>query len=240
MNESALTRHLIELAPEAARSGWRCPDAALLAAYAEGRVAAAQRTSLEAHLADCNACLAQVVFLARSPEPQLLPAVPLRLLAQATAQERGSRRWELPALRGALVAALAALVFVLLPQPTHRGVGPSDSPPGRDAIVTEPLRGREATPVAPRLLTPFAGAVVGRPNLELRWVEVPGALFYSVQVLNGEGDIVWEAHTSETRLSVPREVRLEASRRYFAWVEARLPGGISMRSHASAFEVTSP
>jgi len=65
------------------RRGWRCPDTAQLAAYVDCRLEGAGRSHMEAHLSDCDFCLAQVSFLARSadwPEPA---AVPPQLLIKA-------------------------------------------------------------------------------------------------------------------------------------------------------------
>src|SRR2546430_189310 len=65
------------------RRGWRCPDEAQLAAYADSQLGGAARASVEAHLADCDFCRAQVSFLVRAAEADEAPAVPAQLIARA-------------------------------------------------------------------------------------------------------------------------------------------------------------
>ena len=84
-----------------------------VAAYLDGALAPSDRTDVEAHLADCDACRMEVVDVAR-----LVRARP------------NSRRWYLPA--GAAAAA-AAVLLLLIPGPGQDGLAPPDY---REPVIT--------------------------------------------------------------------------------------------------------
>ena len=56
-----------------------CPDEARLAAYFERRLESSQQNEVEAHVANCEHCLAQVAFLLEIQDAEL-PVVPASLL----------------------------------------------------------------------------------------------------------------------------------------------------------------
>ncbi|MGI9166063.1 MAG: anti-sigma factor family protein [Pyrinomonadaceae bacterium] len=100
--------------------GWRCPDEAQLAAYVDQRLDTTGKQSVEAHVANCEWCLNQVAFLARSAEWADPSPVPVQVISQARnlvpAPEHSSGinwRWTAPlAAAACLVLAIAlALAF---------------------------------------------------------------------------------------------------------------------------------
>ena len=223
-----------------APKGWRCPDEALLASWAEGTLTDAAREGLVGHVADCAFCRGQLGFLARASDLGPPPAVPARLLSAA----RGERAPLLGRLRPATaLAAGATLLLALLvtaPWPGFPGAGPSgraggDSPaaPG-DA---REVRSDAAPDVSPRLLRPAEGQTVAREALALRWTATPRALFYTVQVVDADGDVAWEGRSETTTLSVPAAAPLFPGRPYFAWVFAHLPSGATLPSPAVGFRL---
>jgi hypothetical protein len=116
-------------------------------------------------------------------------------------------------------------------------------PPGL-AIATpsgtsaeHPVRTGHGAAGAPRIVRPVEGESVSRNAVELRWEEGPGALFYTVQVVDPKGDVVWEGRTEDTRLKVPASAPLEPGRPYFAWVLAHLRSGATVRSPALGFRL---
>jgi hypothetical protein len=101
-----------------------CPEIEALAAFAEGRLAGAERTALVAHVADCEACreivaetraLAAETHAAAGSELAAGEVVPFRRPARA-----GNRRRALLATAAALTVAVAGILW-LRPGPPSAG-----------------------------------------------------------------------------------------------------------------------
>jgi hypothetical protein len=245
IDESDITRQIPLVAGSGSRRGARCPTPGQLAAYADTRLDATARARVEEHLADCTYCLGQVGFLVRELRETEARPVPSRLID--TARERPSRWFRLvpvPAL--AALAATALLLVVGFVWQPDRGLAPfSPAGPGAErsgrASTTVPMdrtvRNGGLAAVAPRILLPVDGEVVGQLPMEIRWSSSPGALQYSVQVLSLAGDLVWEGSSAGEATVVPSAVAFEPGQRYYVWVEARLPSGATSKSDAVAFRV---
>lgn len=233
MSDAELPRLIPRASASGSKRGWRCPDEETLAAWAEGSLPRARREKLEGHVADCAFCCGQLGFLTRAAELGPLPAVPAHLLAAA----RGQREALLALLRPAtLVAAGAGLVLALLVaspwgRPGSFSVGPEAEPVVRAART---VRGPAD---APWIVRPSEGEIVSRAALELSWEEAPEALFYTVQLVDPEGDIVWEGRADGARLAVPASIALAPGQPYFAWVLAHLRNGTTARSPAVGFRL---
>ncbi len=232
MRDDDLTARIPSASASGARRGWRCPDESLLAAWADGRVAAARRGELEGHVAGCAWCCGQLGFLSRANDLDTLPAVPAHLLAAA----RGERAPFFGRLRPAtLVAAGAGLVLALLvASPWGRPGFPGEP------VATEDVRGVRSTIAAdgvPRILRPSEGESLHRTALELRWAETPEALFYSVELVEADGDVAWEARAECARLAIPPAAPLVPGRLYFARVLAHLRSGATVPSPAVGFRL---
>lgn len=215
------------------RRGWGCPGDGELAAWVEGRLPAAAREKLAEHLAGCNYCCGQVGFLARAGEMGPPPAVPAHLLAAA----RGERAPLFGLLRPAtLAAAGAGLVLALLvASPWGR---PGSFSAGAEAErVVRTARTVRGPADAPWIVRPAEGEIVSRTALELRWEEAPEALFYSVQLVDPKGDVIWEGRADGARLSVPASATLAPGQPYFAWVLAHLRSGTTVRSPVVGFRL---
>ena len=98
-------------------------------------------------------------------------------------------------------------------------------------------RNANPLPAVPWLITPRAGSVADRTALELRWKDVPRALFYEVRIATSDGSLVWKARVEQTSLRVPEDIPLQPRQPYFVWVRAYLPEGKVVRAEASAFTV---
>src|SRR4051812_13231963 len=101
----------------------RCPDAELIAAWADGTLYGAAAESLEAHLADCERCQAVLAtFAATEPDAVGVLATsqdvetPVRAAAPVIPfPERASiASWAVPLVIGALAASL--FMFVVWPR----------------------------------------------------------------------------------------------------------------------------
>ncbi len=234
MNGPDLAARILLASPAGTRRGWHCPDEALLATWVEGGLKGVRREQVEGHVADCAFCLGQVGFLSRAGKLGPPPAVPTHFLALAQGQRPRLLRHLRPAT---LVAAAASLVLALAVVLPRGRMGPdldSAAAPSGDRIVRN---GRGATS-EPRIVHPSEGMVLPRAGLELRWGAVSDALFYSAQLLDSKGDVVWEGRTERPRLTLPADVPLAPGQTYFAWVFAHLPNGASVRSPAVGFRVS--
>ncbi len=243
------------------RLRWRCPDEERIAAYVNGRLASPAREKVEGHLARCEPCLSQLVFLLRLEKAHPPPPVPESLLVRARALPASegrhvladSLRWA--ALAGATASALfVAAVWLRQPSPIVPPAAPSSPPPAEKASPPPASPGPAAAPAvrpsppprsvrggggspAPEILVPREGSVVPGDGLEIRWRGVRGALVYEVRLVTSEGSLVWEGRTEATAVPLPAEVRLEPGRRYYVWVRAYLPEGRTLKSAAFGFSV---
>jgi hypothetical protein len=172
----------------------------------------------------------QVAFLVHLEEAELPSDVPSALLARArkvvhepSPLPRFEWRWAGVAAATAVIVGLVSLTILQ--------IGRDDTAP--DQRVRSPQQ--EA--VSPKILSPLEGARLPGHQTEFRWEPVPGALFYRVRLLTGEGDRVWEARTEGTSLRLPREIRLTEGAKYFVTVWAQLSDGRRLRSPAVGFEI---
>jgi hypothetical protein len=250
MDELDLRREFSLLSEEAVRRTRSCPDAAQLATYVEGRLGEPECERLEDHLADCGFCLGQVRFLVRSAESGPAPAVPARLIESV----REPRRWlgiARPAVghRGpawAMLAAAAGLVLVVVTVRFGRiavpaGTSPSTGAPETESVDTRPtdraVRNHAAGQSVPTVVQPKPGQRVGRETLTLIWEPVAEALDYSVQLMDGRGNPLWEDRTEALSTTIPSQVELTPGHQYFVWVAAHLRSGLRVKSSAVEFTI---
>jgi len=214
------------------KRGWRCPDEAALASYAEGRLEESKGDRLETHLDKCAFCSEQVAFLLRAADAPLQERVPAHLLARAEelVPVRFTLGWN-PAwswlAATAAVAALTVAVTLRIQQPEPAApVSPVQQAPAVPPRTVEPPaatappvtartpprveRRAHETPQEFALVHPADGATLPRAGLKFRWKPLATALFYQVQVLTEEGNVVWEGRSQETSLRLPENVELAA------------------------------
>lgn len=241
------------------RRTWRCPDEARLAAYFERSLPDPQQREVEAHVSNCEHCLAQVAFLLEVQDAEL-PEVPRALLERAR-QPASSRttfsgmvwKWS-PAVAALAGVVVVASILVWREQPAtevqpgrsaHREQAPDRAvaTPAPQVTAqpkvgspTQEVRRQTQLSLEPRVLEPKAGATVNAANLELRWVGVPQVLFYEALITNPGGELIWSSKVEQERMRVPTEARLRPGL-YFVWVRAHLPEGKVIRSQAVMFTV---
>lgn len=170
-----------------------------LSAYLDAETSPEEKATLQAHLADCDACRAEVAELT-----DLL-------------RNQGRRRFWSIAIPTAAVAAVAAL---MLAGPLGRRGG--DDPavqlrPGSSAEF-------EAMPEIP-VISPESGATVDPAHVEFVWAAFGEDPAYRLTLADEGGDPLWTLETTETRTSLPENVRLAPGERYFWFVDALLPDG---------------
>lgn len=245
MTDFDITRQISLMADSGAKSDRNCPEHAQLVAYTEAKLGDAERTRFETHLADCGFCLGQVGFLAREAHNET-PAVPNRLIDAA----RGVKvRWfdqvPKPALTP-LATAAAVILAIAVGLQLNVVSGPADvSRPASDPALESttgpanqgPVRNGLTGAAGPRILHPKEGESITESRTTVLWETCPGALQYTVLIVNLEGDVVWEERSSGLSVVVPQEKELAPGQRYFVWVEAHLQTGGSLKSAAVGFRV---
>jgi hypothetical protein len=237
-------RELQERLPGEAGRGPFCPSESQLAAFVEGRLSEEARATVEGHLADCADCLDAVAFLVRTEHLGPSPEVPAHLLdAVRGARDDASRGGRGQAYRW--LAAAAGLILVVV-SVRFGLIEPAEPPAGDDsgieAVESEPearsVRNQLLDRPSPTVLHPAEGQALPRSALTLTWESVDETLEYSVVVMNGAGDPVWEDRTGARSTTIPPDVVLAPGERYYIRVTAHLHSGLDVRAPAVAFEVT--
>jgi hypothetical protein len=169
------------------------PGADDLAAYLDRKLDDSARAEVEAHVAWCDECRAEVREVSG-------------ILRSDGGKPRRYRAWIGPA-----VAAAAAIVLLVA---YPRGPSaPDDTPAHRDVPG--------ALDPAPILTSPVPDAedLDGRI---LRWTRVERADRYRVTVFDTAGTVLWRAVTPDTSVSLPDAAGLVAGTSYLWRVDARV------------------
>lgn len=214
--------------------GAECPDEHQIAAYVDGNLPTATRGGLEAHLADCDYCLALVGLLSR--ERKLPATESVANLRMALAEEparpdsrSGTRHVPRWAAAAVVVLAMAALIRVTQsPGPTDDSTEGSAAPTTRSAAATEP---------ALALLSPTPGVDVNAGQLTVRWTPVPGSRYYDVRVVTDAGDVIAEEHVGGTEWRLSDPAVLQPGAEYFVHVDAFIADDKTVSSQHVAFRV---
>jgi hypothetical protein len=70
--------------------------------------------------------------------------------------------------------------------------------------------------------------------LEIRWHEVPDALYYQVRLVTPEGDLVWQGDATEAHIALPERLALEHGK-YFVLLSAVMDSGRSRKAPSVGF-----
>ncbi len=120
--------------------------------------------------------------------------------------------------------------------PAHAAPTQSLQAPKTLSTETPTVRNSAAEPL-PILITPRDGAVLRRDQLEFRWTPVPDAVFYEVQVMSTDGDMVFEERTENAWLRPGAAVPLLAGTKYFVVTRAHLRQGKTAKSSLVSFRL---
>lgn len=219
----------------------RCPSEQTIAAYADQQLIASERYVIERHLSNCDRCLQQVGFLARTDAAW--PDVPATLLQ--TALNRTSRQnapgsrfltpW-IPAFAAALIVLTIFLSW------SFRGKRPQSNLPDPQVIARQTpiapadqkqphapqnlVRGPQENTASP-LLSPLPKERIAAANLEFRWQSQPQVTFYELRLASDSGEVVWEgrADAAATSIRPPARIHLQAGHTYYAWLRVHLASG---------------
>jgi hypothetical protein len=212
MSEDDLERLLRSKGPPRKHRAWRCPDEVTLAAFVDGRLPESARSRVEDHLAECDSCLDHVASALRSQETPA-PEVPAPLLARARELAASPTdvtpafgwRWSAISAAAGLLLVAAILVWQFSAAPA-----PETSP--------AEVRSKTGQLVAPEVLSPQEGSIVGREQIDFRWREVAG-----------------QGRTEETGAKVPGTVRIAPGQDVYVWVRAHVLDGKTLKSNPVGF-----
>lgn len=182
-----------------------------LAAFADGRLQATERSRLGTHLDSCDQCreeLAEVLKL-------------VDRVAKAPSVALWRRYWK--PVTVAVAAGLAAVVVAGLPRLNEE-----------PSLVRAPGTPADA---APRItaITPADGTTQGRDSLEFVW-HAYGADSYRFTLLLDDGTPRWTKETTDTSVELPPQLTLEPGRTYFWRVDA-LNDGVSATTGMQRLEL---
>ncbi len=91
--------------------------------------------------------------------------------------------------------------------------------------------------VAPQILSPEEGSIVGREQVNFRWREVAGAIHYEIQLVTAEGDVLWQDRTEKTGARLPGTVPIAPGQEVYVWVRAHLLDGKTSKSDPVGFRL---
>ena len=215
-----------------------CPDEHEIAAFSEGTLGSAERERILPHLADCEICTANLALVSRvrdsesvTPTPELTLARARRLAQRRSLQDRGHhiRRFSGWAAAAAVVLAVPVVFY------SQRDQGPV-SVPGAEAIQSQPtVRLLAPTVSLPQVLAPVPGALVDTGDFVFQWQEIPGSLYYDINIVSEMGDLVLQDRVTDTHWQAPASLAMEPGAEYFVRVDAFLSDSKTVSSEHVAF-----
>jgi hypothetical protein len=185
-----------------------------VAAFVDGRLSADERSSVEAHLAVCADCRAEVVAISA-----LVESIPGRARPRA--------RW--PIIGGVIAAAAAVLLFMMLPgtrDASRRTTRLEERSPSRATKGIE-------------IISPSPAAQVARDSLRFTWRRNDSSS-YRLFLTDSAGEQRYTTSTSDTTLVLPPTVGLMAGALYFWYVDGLRSDGTSVSSPPTAFSIRRP
>lgn len=90
---------------------------------------------------------------------------------------------------------------------------------------------------AVQLLEPSNNSVIRTERLQFHWSQITNATSYNFLLLNEQGNIIWEEKTTNTNLTLPQEIHLQPSGKYFWQVECFFDQGGSIISELASFSI---
>ena len=221
----------------------KCPEETEYAGMVDGTLPDVARARLTDHLAHCQKCLDLVTCLvsvqdrpdAHVPQELLAAALKLGSKEKPTGRFPARFQWHTALAAAAGVILVVGILFTQYPQLSDIVLRsePSQSADSASQAVRLNRQGQDHL----NMIFVSPGAAIDSQSPEFRWSGVDQSLYYEIQVLSDNGDIVWEGRTEETRLQLPAEFQLDHNKEYFVWVRAYLPDGKTIKSKAVAIRV---
>lgn len=217
-----------------------CPSEEGLKAYLERERGSDPTAGIETHLVGCRACRLDLLNLqAESIGAFELVPVPPKLKERVAKSEkpRASFFQNLTGWTNAPAFAAAALVLIAI---TAAGLWRFTNPVAHVNTNSEVLRsdGRPVSSV--RAVFPVENVVVSGPTIEFRWRTEAKASRYTVEVLDEDGDIIYQGETAADHIMVDTlQAQLHPQRKYFWYVKAKLADGTENETNPIPFSIRS-
>jgi len=176
-----------------------------IAAYVDGDLTSSESDRVEAHLAACDECRAEVVAVQRLVRTR--PRVGRRLLLVPIG-----------------LAAAAAIVFALLAR------FPESSSTGRDVLRSDSVPSDAAPGARIDIIAPRDGDTVSVTRAKFAWRALARDATYRFTLADQSGRAVWTTTVSDTLVLLPAEVMLQPGTSYFWYVDALRADGRSASS----------
>lgn len=231
----------------------RCPSEQTIAAYADQQLIASERYVIEKHLSNCDRCLQQVGFLARTDGASYdVPAALLQTALNRTSRQNAPGSSFLTSWIPAFAVAL--VVFAIFLSWRFRGERlPSNSPDPQVIARQTPVppanqkpqhapqnlvRGPQENTASP-LLSPLPKQRIAAANLEFRWQSQQQVTFYELRLASDSGEVVWEgrADAAATSIRPPARIHLQRGRTYYVWLRVHLASGAVQQFSPVEFEL---
>jgi hypothetical protein len=180
-----------------------------VAAYLDNTLSDEECARVKAHLADCDACRAEIVSVSK-----LLDRAP-----------RSRRHF----IAFSAVAAAAALAFLLVRPSLDSNLPRRVAVRGRDTALTS-----EGVPRA-RAIAP-TGLQTRAAGTLFVWHPLPGAT-YRLTLTDDRGGKVWSGSTNDTTIALPAATALLPDRSYNWYVDALLSDGSSASTGVTTFQI---
>jgi hypothetical protein len=222
----------------------------MLAEYTDYVLGGTRKTWVEFHLARCVRCRVLVTEALKAQRETELPSPPAELQRKAfgfVERRRVPKRW-VWAPAGALVGCsllLVALIALRKPQqlvlsgppsPSAPLIGKFEPPVVPRHRVSEIERKDIAPESVPTIVSPQAGSVISREQLQFGWKPIVHSRYYQVRMVTLLGDLVWEAKTEKHALQPPSDLHVKDGT-YFVWIEVHLADGRVAKSKPVRFAV---
>jgi len=231
---------LLQQAPELPERTPFCLNDRLIAQYFNATLGDEDHRRVQRHIANCDYCQARLGILARLHEenPRYLPGDDLLVAAKQLADGSTTRK-----LRHTPVWAAAAMVVLALSVATLRSTG-LDQDRATPSHAAEAIEGEmrqtrsiEQVLIKPQLLSPLDGALVDPGELVIRWVDIPGSLFYDLYIMTDNGDLLVNQRVNGIRWAVEQPGLFEAGAEYFVRLEAHMSDARTLSSGHVIFKV---
>ena len=214
-----------------------CLDETRCSRLIDGQLSDQEREAVMGHLADCRNCLDLVtglVLLERDDVATLPPDLLAAALAlnpeQQPIQTSALYHWQTKlAVAASLVLVVGALVWqyegILELRPTNDSTEPTI-----EARLDVRIGAHDEERLT--IISPTGNSNINPENIELQWSPVDGSVFYEIQLLSDDGDVMWEGRTENTNVQLPQDLQFDGAGGYFLWVKAHLSDGKSIKSKA--------
>ena len=212
-----------------------CLDESRCGRLIDGQLTDKEREAIVRHLADCRNCLdlvAGLVELQRHNVDSIPPDLVAAALALAPEQQSIPAylqyQWQTKvAVAASLFLLVGALVWqyeaILDLKSTYNSSQPTVE---ERADVRIGARDQERV----NIISPIGDANVDPDDIKFQWSPVDRSVFYQVQLLSDDGDVVWESRTENTNIQLPQDLQLSSAGGYFLWVKAHLSDGKTIKS----------